>query len=382
MYTPAAMNNLTRYIFRQSLGLTLIVTVALTAAIWVIQALRLIQMVVDRGNGIGIFLELMVLELPTILQLVVPIGCFIGVLFTYNKMIGDSELVVMRACGLSQGMLARPALLLGGCGLMIMVSLSVYFLPASKNALKDLEFAIQNEFTSVFLQEGTFNPVSKTLTIYVRTRNAAGEMQGLLISDTRVPEKPVTLTAENGLVVQVDGNPRVLMRNGTRETWDTVKKDLDVVSFDSYSLDLNEFRDAPGARVLQAEERFLPDLFNPQGVDDDPTFKQRLIVEGHNRLVSPLFCITHILVALACLLTGELNRRGQAKRMLTAWVIVAGLVTLSLIMTNLANRNLGAIPLMYLTAIVPAVISALLVLFGYQRLIRAIAPRPTAVAQA
>jgi len=53
-----------------------------------------------------------------------------------------------------------------------------------------------------------------------------------------------------------------------------------------------------------------------------------------------------------------------------------------LIMTNLANRNLGAIPLMYLTAIVPAVISALLVLFGYQRLIRAIAPRPTAVAQA
>jgi len=382
LYTPAAMNNLTRYIFRQSLGLTLIVTVALTAAIWVIQALRLIQMVVDRGNGIGIFLELMVLELPTILQLVVPIGCFIGVLFTYNKMIGDSELVVMRACGLSQGMLARPALLLGGCGLVVMASLSVYFLPASKNALKDLEFAIQNEFTSVFLQEGTFNPVSKTLTIYVRTRNAAGEMQGLLISDTRVPEKPATLTAENGLVVQVDGNPRVLMRNGTRETWDTVKKDLDVVSFDSYSLDLNEFRDAPGARVLQAEERFLPDLFNPQGVDDDPTFKQRLIVEGHNRLVSPLFCITHILVALACLLTGELNRRGQAKRMLTAWVIVAGLVTLSLIMTNLANRNLGAIPLMYLTAIVPAVISALLVLFGYQRLIRAIAPRPTAVAQA
>jgi lipopolysaccharide export system permease protein len=147
-------------------------------------------------------------------------------------------------------------------------------------------------------------------------------------------------------------------------------------------LDLNGFRDAPGARVLQAEERFLPDLFNPQGVDDDPTFKQRLIVEGHNRLVSPLFCITYVLVGLACLLTGELNRRGQAKRMLTAWVIVAGLVTLSLIMTNLANRNLGAIPLMYLTALVPAVISALLVLFGYQRLIRAIAPRSPAVAQA
>jgi lipopolysaccharide export system permease protein len=99
-------------------------------------------------------------------------------------------------------------------------------------------------------------------------------------------------------------------------------------------------------------------------------------------LVSPLYCITHILVALACLLTGELNRRGQAKRMMTAWVVVAGLVTMSLIMTNLANRNLGAIPLMYLTAIVPAVVSALLVLFGYQRLIRVLAHRPIAVARA
>jgi lipopolysaccharide export system permease protein len=376
------MNNITRYIFRQSLGLTLVVTLAVSAAIWVIQALRLIQLVVDRGDGLGIFFELMVLELPSILQLVVPVGCFIGVLFTYNKMIGDSELVVMRACGLSQSMLARPALLLGGVGLGVMLSLSVYFLPASKNALKDLEFVIQNQFTSVFLQEGTFNTVSNTLTIYVRTRNAVGEMSGLLIYDTRDPAKPVTMTAENGLIKEVDGNPRVLMHNGTREIWDNTKKDLSVVTFDSWSLDLNEFRDAPGARVLQADERYLPDLFNPQGVDNDPTLKQRLIVEGHNRLVSPLFCLTHILVALACLLTGELNRRGQAKRMAVAFIIVTSLVTLSLVTTNLANRTLSAIPLMYLVALLPGAASAVLVLLGYKRLLRLIASRPVQVAEA
>lgn len=376
------MNNITRYIFRQSLGLALIVTIALTAAIWVIQALRLIEMVVDRGDGILIFLELMVLELPRILQLVVPIGCFIGVLFTYNKMIGDSEMVVMRACGLSQAMLARPALLLGACGLAFMFAISVYLLPASMNQLKDLQFAIQNQFTSVFLQEGTFNTVSNTLTIYVRTRNAVGDLQGLLISDTRDPEKPVTLTAENGQVVQVDGNPRVLMYNGTREIWNVEKKDLDVLTFDTWTLDLSDFRDAPGARILQAEERYLPDLFDPKGLDDDPTLKQRFIVEGHNRLISPLFCLTHVLVALACLLTGELNRRGQAKRMLTAWALVAGLVVLSLVMTNMSNRNLGAIPLMYLTAIVPAIGGAMLVLFGYRRLLLVVTLRLPAAAQA
>jgi lipopolysaccharide export system permease protein len=376
------MNHITRYVFRQSLGLTLVVTLALSAAIWVIQALRLIQMVVDRGDGIGIFLEMMVLELPTILQRVVPIGCFIGVLFTYNKLIGDSEMVVMRACGLSQSMLARPALLLGGCGVVVMFSISVYFLPASMNTLKDLQFVIQNQFTSVFLQEGTFNTVSNTLTIYVRTRTAEGELSGLLISDTREPGKPVTLTAENGLVVQVDGNPRILMRNGTRETWDAVKQDLSVLTFDSWTLDINEFRDAPGARELQADERYLPDLFNPQGVDNDPTLKQRLIVEGHNRLVAPLFCITHVLVALASLLTGELNRRGQAKRMMIAWITLASLVTTELVMTNVANRALSVIPLMYLAAILPAAVSAFLVYVGYRRLFQSLAPRQAIMVRA
>lgn len=361
------MNHITRYIFQQSLGLTLVVTIAISIAIWIIQALKLIQLVVDRGSGIGIFFELLALELPTILQLVVPIGCFFGVLFTYNKMIGDSELVVMRACGLSQSRLAQPALLLAGCGLMLMLSISVYFLPASKNALKDLQFAIENQFTAVFLQEGTFNTVSNSLTMYVRTRDSGGRLQGLLVFDTREQAKPVTLTAETGLIVQVDGKPRVLMRNGTRGVWDNAKQNLSVLTFDSWSLDIDEFRDAPGARLLQPDERFLPDLFYPKGVDHDPTLRQRLIVEGHNRLVSPIFCLTYILVGLACLLTGELNRRGQAKRMAVAVVSMVSLLTLSLVVTNIANRNLSAIPLIYLTALAPAAICLTMVLYGKRR---------------
>jgi lipopolysaccharide export system permease protein len=371
------MNHLTGYIFRQSMGLTLFVTLVLTGAVLLIQSLKLVELVVDRGEGVGIFLELMALSLPQILQLVLPIGCFIGVLFTYNKMITDSELVVMRACGLSQGKLARPALIVAGFGVLGMLALSVYFLPASKNAFKDLQFAIRNQFTSVFLQEGVFNPVSETLTVYVRSRDSDGHLQGLLIEDLRDRHKPVTLTAESGLVVQVDGVPRVIMNNGTRQAWDEVKG-LSSLAFSRYSLNLDEFRDAPGARVPQADERYLPDLFNPTDAADDPTLYLRLIVEGHNRLVSPLYCLTYVLIALACLLTGELNRRGQGKRMLTAIGLIVILVALSFWTTNLANRSLGAVPLMYLNALLPIPISVVLILIGYQRFLRMLAPRQPA----
>ncbi|HVJ55772.1 MAG TPA: LPS export ABC transporter permease LptF [Aliidongia sp.] len=359
------MDHLTRYIFRQSIALTSFVTLVLTGAVLLITSLKLVELVVDRGEGTGIFIKLMVLSLPQILQLVLPIGCFIGVLFTYNKMITDSELVVMRACGLSQAKLARPALIVAIIGVGAMLSLSVYFLPASKNAFKDLQFAIRNQFTSVILQEGTFNPVSDTLTVYARSRDSTGHMQGLLIEDLRDRQKPVTLTAESGLIVQVDGVPRVIMNNGTRQSWDD-EKGLSSLAFDRYSLNLDEFHDAPGARVPQADERYLPDLFNPADAAGDPVLYDRLIVEGHNRLVSPLYCMTYVLIGLACLLTGELNRRGQGKRMLTAISIIVVLVTLSFWTTNLANRNAGAIPLMYLNALLPMPVSILLILVGYQ----------------
>jgi lipopolysaccharide export system permease protein len=367
------MSHLSGYIFRQSLGLTLFITLVLAGAVLLIQSLKLIELVVDRGEGVLIFIELMALSLPQILQLVLPIGCFIGVLFTYNKMITDSELVVMRACGLSQGKLARPALYVAASGVLAMLALSVYFLPASKNAFKDLQFAIRNQFTSAFLQEGQFNPVSNTLTVYVRSRDTADHLQGLLIEDLRDRQKPVTLTAESGVIVQVDGVPRVIMNNGTRQTWDAVKG-LSSLAFERYSLNLDEFRDAPGARVPQADERYLPDLFDPQDAANDLILYQHLIVEGHTRLVSPLYCLTYVLIGLACLLTGELNRRGQGKRMLIAISLIVTLLALSFWTTNLANRNLHAIPAMYLNALLPIPISLLLILFGYRRMVRAFAP--------
>jgi lipopolysaccharide export system permease protein len=234
----------------------------------------------------------------------------------------------------------------------------------------------------VLLQEGTFNVVSDTLTIYVRARDSAGRLQGLLIQDSRDKAKPVTLTAEQGLIVQVDNTPRVLMINGTRQVWDPVKQQQDVLTFDRYSLDLNQFRDAPGARVLQAEERYIPDLFFPTDADNDPVLRAHLLVEGNNRFISPIYCLSFILVALGAILTGELNRRGQTKRVLVAFAIVAGLEAASISFTNIANRNPSLIPLMYLNALLPAIVGLVLVLYGHRILKRRLAPLPASEATA
>src|SRR5215468_4789896 len=113
-YYPPPMRRLDRYILRQCLGVMLFVTAALSAAIWLAQSLRLIDLIVNRGLSIDIFLYLALLILPRFLDIVLPIGAFIAVLFTFNRLTSESELVAMRSVGLSHLALARPVLILSG----------------------------------------------------------------------------------------------------------------------------------------------------------------------------------------------------------------------------------------------------------------------------
>src|SRR5260370_18903740 len=102
------MKRLDRYILRQCFGVMIFVTAALSAAIWLAQSLRLIDLIVNRGLSIEIFLYLAALILPRFLDIVLPIGVFIAVLFTFNRLTGESELVVMRSAGPTPPSLARP----------------------------------------------------------------------------------------------------------------------------------------------------------------------------------------------------------------------------------------------------------------------------------
>src|SRR6201984_1492399 len=93
------MKRLDRYILRQCFGVMIFVTAALSAAIWLAQSLRLIDLIVNRGLSVEVFLYLALLILPRFLDIVLPIGVFIAVLFTFNRLAAESELVVMRSEG-------------------------------------------------------------------------------------------------------------------------------------------------------------------------------------------------------------------------------------------------------------------------------------------
>jgi lipopolysaccharide export system permease protein len=346
------LSGLNRYILRQCLSVMLFVTGALTAAVWLAQSLKLVDLIVNRGLSAEIFLYLALLIVPKFLDIVVPIATFIAVLFVFNKLITESELVVMRAAGLSPLGLAKPVFELGAIAWLILMFLSMYLLPVSNRQFKDMQFEIRNRFVSSLLQDGAFTTISDKLTIFIGSRNERGEVLGLMIDDERDPKHPITILAQRGAFVDTGGGTRIIMVNGDRQQYDRATGKLSILTFDRYVLDLDMMRDAPEVRSREAQERFLGELFFPPR-DLDQGTRDAYFVEGNERLMVPLTAFSFAIIPLACLLPGEFNRRGQLKRVLAAVGSALVFQALDLAVKNLEGRYVSAIPIGYLVDLLP-----------------------------
>jgi lipopolysaccharide export system permease protein len=351
------MLGIVRYILRQLVVGMVFVTIGLTAILWLTQSLRFVELTVNKGASVGTFLQLTLLVLPNFLTVILPVSMFTVVLFTYNKLMSDRELVVLRAAGLSHLTLARPALLLAALCTALGLVLNVWVLPRTMEEFHRLQWALRSSATNALLQEGQFNQISNGLTVYVRARSPQGELLDIIVHDRRNPERTITILAERGALIKDDrGTPKVLMFNGTREQVTRGSNRLSLLYFDNYAMEFSESSDTGEERVRDARERPTDELFSATEAAVGPITFRQFRVEGHTRLASPLYHFSFALIATACLLSGWFNRRGQGDRLVIAIGLMVAIQALALAVSNLATRNLSLVPLMYLLPLIPSAV--------------------------
>jgi lipopolysaccharide export system permease protein len=342
------MVGIDKYILRQLAVGMVLVTIGLTAILWLTQSLKFVELTVNKGASIGTFLELTLLVMPNFLTIILPVALFTVTLFTYHKLISDRELVVLRAAGVSHLALAKPAMILALINIMLGLLLNLWIIPKSVEAFHKLQYSLRSTATGVMLQEGQFSQIGKGLTVYVRSRNPDGELLGLIIHDTRNAEKAITILAERGALVQgADNAPTVLMFNGTREQVAPGSDRLSLLSFDNYAMEFTDSSDNDEERVRDARERPTRELFSLSASQVGPLAYRQFRVEGHQRLSSPLYHLAFATLATACLLCGWFNRRGQADRLIIAITLMVIIQAIALGLLNLATKNLAWVPLMY-----------------------------------
>ncbi|CAI3937080.1 LPS export ABC transporter permease LptF [Commensalibacter papalotli (ex Botero et al. 2024)] len=357
LFTSLRLPMFDRYILHQLLIALVATTGGLAALIWLTQSLRFVSLVVDRGLSLGVFLELTGLLVPSFVAVILPITTFVVVQFIYNRLAGDREIIVMRAAGMSSFALAKPGIICAIAATIICYLLNIWIVPAAYHSFRKNEFKIRNKMAAFMLQEGVFTSVSNNLTVYIRSKDHNGVLKGILVEDARQPDNKATILAESGNIVIINDKPQVVLLNGSREVIDKKTGRLNVLNFERNTIDLSSNKEQT-ARLKDATEMSLYELLHP---DQQAVFDRdfgKLAVEAHRRLTSPLTILSFTMIALVSVLKGNFARYGNILRPLGAIFTIVGLMSLILIVQNIATRNMAAIPLIWVIAILPGIIAS------------------------
>jgi lipopolysaccharide export system permease protein len=352
------LTQLDRYILRQLAGSLAAVTAALVALIWLTQSLRFVELVVNRGLSLRVFVELTSLMIPGFTAVILPITTFVVVQFIYQRLAGDRELTVMRAAGLSQWALSRPAVMLGVLSLVACLVLNLFIVPASSQTFRRYQFEIRNRVAAFLLQEGVFTAISDQLTVYVRSRDPSGTLHGILVEDDRDTNSRATILAESGRLLPSGNAPRVLLLNGSREEIDRKTGRLDVLTFAEDVIDLTTSGHGENQELRDVGEMSLSELMNPDPATTRPQDVGKYLVEAHHRLTQPITALGFSLVALVSVLTGGFRRYGNLARPAAAVAVLVALLATGLAVSSLATRHVVLMPLVWAQVVVPGVVAA------------------------
>ena len=360
MRSGRIISRLDIYIARQVLLALLVASGGLTALIWLTQSLRFVDLVINRGLSLAVFLHLTALLIPSFIAVILPITTYVVIQFVYQRMASDRELTVMRAAGLSPWALARPALAVALLAAGLGYGLSLWAVPASLSSFRQYQWEIRNRLAAFLLQEGVFTPLSDKLTVYVRARDQDGTLHGILIDDARDPTAHATILSERGRLIEGPNGPRVLLIDGSRQEIDHQSGRLNMLTFSQNEIDLATAAKSDAVRLRDMSEMPLRELLDPHPYF--PGDRPKYIAEGHKRLTTPLTTLSYAMVGLFSALGGIFRRHGGLLRPLLTIVAMVGLLALGLAFATLAARDNSLLFLMWLQAILPGVVCAWLLM--------------------
>lgn len=355
-----------KYLLWQLILPALIATLAFSGAVWLSQSLRFVDLIVNKGLPLTTFLYLTALLFPSLLLVIMPFALFCGVLFAYQRLTVESELVVMQAVGLSNAQLALPGLILGLVVTSIGYVNSLYAMPAAYRNFKDLQHQVSRDFSHLLLQPGIFNAPVPNLTVYAREATEEGDLAGIVVHDERVKTLPTTMMAEHGVLIQGENGPLFVLKNGNRQEMnleDPKARDLSILHFDSYTLDLAATAKPSRDRDRKPKEMFINELFDNSVPGLSQEQRRQRLAEAHKRLAWPLNAFVFALVGITILLMRKHDRQGPWRGLLLAVLVIIAIQALSTAAGSIAEKTPILAPLLYLVPLLPILVCSIM-LFG------------------
>ncbi len=180
------MKILTRYILKEMLGPTVLGFLFYTSLILMKQLFDLAGMIISRSLAPAVVGKLLLLSLPNIVVLTVPMSLLFGILIAIGRLSSDSEIIAMRALGISTKTIYLPVFLFSVVVFLINLYLMNVVLPRGNSEFTKLRADIFTSTVEKEIQPRRFYDDYENLMIYVNDIDPrTAQWKGVFVADTR-----------------------------------------------------------------------------------------------------------------------------------------------------------------------------------------------------
>ena len=307
-----------RYIAREVYAPFLVALFVFTGILFLARSLKLVDLVVNKNVPAGDIILLFSYIIPRFLEVAIPMALLLAIILAFGRLSHDSELVVLRAAGLSLRKLAIPVLSFAGVALLLALTISFWIRPFANHRLGTGLFEIAKTQASAGLVSGVFNELGQ-LTVYAESIEENGEkLNNVIIGDRRDPNTSRLFIAKHGKIVSdkqrrslslqlYDGN----ISEGSGPSFTVTYFEVNNISLPQSALfDEASEQGGKGPDELTLGE-LLATINRLEGVKDKPKNvvdsatqpkQERLAkysVELHKRIAIPFSCLSVALIAMA-----------------------------------------------------------------------------------
>lgn len=305
------------------------------------QFLRLINQYLGKGSDLGLIFHMLVLILPSLISYITPITLFCAIIFVYQKMQNDNELIIFEGSGLSAYKLSIPTIALAFIITLCSYLTTLFIVPYVKRELQDTQNMFREQYISSILEEKVFNSVSKDITIYVDSQQADGSLKGIIVYDQR-GVSPAIITSQLARIIPKQDALIIELFNGNRQTLNT-QNQLENLYFDSSIINLNYNKIDDLNPVYAPEEMYINELI--RNLSDNKNTVA--LYELHQRLSWPLLNLSLASIAIFFALSCNFNRHSKNTHIIFAGISGSATLLLNFILMSLIDKHSGYAVLLY-----------------------------------
>lgn len=167
------------------------------------QALRLADFFINRGVGGAMLGKLSALMALSFIPMALPPAFLIAVLVAYGRLSSDSELVAMKASGISLLRLSVPPLVLSALLMGLSLLLNSQWVPWGAREFKSTLIKVSNTKAVGTIKQGTFTGFFDLLIFAEKVDTQNSRLEKVFIFDEREPKNPLTVVADSGELLQI-----------------------------------------------------------------------------------------------------------------------------------------------------------------------------------